>query len=108
MGIVTGKFHFQMLEDKLMPELDILTRQNAFMHNQFVIGRSKYFPGRTTGRKPPKITIFKIHLTMLFCYLKLQVDSVKITSIAVSNRKQMAANSLQQACSKNSGHTNMS
>ena len=72
------------------------------MHNQFVTGRSKYFPGWTTGRKPPKITRFKIHLTMLFCY---QVYSIKITHIAVSNKKEMAANSLQQTCSKNSRHT---
>lgn len=82
--------------------ISLQVRQNASVHNQFVTGRSKYFPGWTTGRKPPKITRFKIHLTMLFCY---QVYSIKITRIAVSNRKEMAANSLQQTCSKNSRHT---
>jgi hypothetical protein len=45
MGTVTGETQFQVLEDKLMPELDILIRQNASMHNQFVTGRSKYSPG---------------------------------------------------------------
>jgi hypothetical protein len=31
MGTVTGEIHFQVLEDKLMPELDILTSKTMLL-----------------------------------------------------------------------------
>jgi len=34
MGTVTGEIHFQMLEDKLMPELDILTSKTECFYAQ--------------------------------------------------------------------------